>query len=289
MGYYRDLMDRELRIRGYAESTRKLYLFSVRELVRHFMRSPDTITLDDIKDFQLHLIRERKLSRCSHNIHVCAIRFFYRHVLDKDWKIERIPYHRRPQRLPVILSSDEVRGILRAPDCLKHRVFLAVAYSAGLRVSEVRRLRIGDIDSERMTIRVTQSKRNKDRDVMLSKKLLEILRIYWRVYRTREWLFENSKTHQPLSSATFHAAFRKAKIRADIQKCVKFHSLRHAFATHLLEGGTNIRVIQRLLGHCSLSSTEIYTHVASTFLKETESPLDKLLDGDSGDHSDDED
>lgn len=277
MGKLQDRMDRELRIRGYAENTRKSYIGNMRCFVRHFMRSPDELTAEHVKQYQLFLTKEKGVSWSTFNVHVCAIRFFYREVLRVEWDIEQIHYQKRGRRLPVILSGEEVSALLDVTTNLKHRALLMTLYSAGLRAGEAVHLRLVDIDSGRMMIRVDQGKGRKDRYVMLSERLLLALRRYWREYQPALWLFPGQDPSCPLTRASLNHLFARAKERAGIRKRVSPHSLRHAFATHLLERGVNIRVIQRLLGHRSLRSTEIYTHVAESYVRDTRSPLDDLL------------
>jgi len=277
VGKFQDLMDRELRIRGLAENTRRSYVEKMRRFVRHFMRPPDQLSAEDVKQYQLFLTKDRKMTWSTFNVHVCALRFFYRHVLPVNWSVEHIPYQRSGKRLPVVLSGEEVVALLDAASNLKHRAILMTLYSAGLRVSEVVHLRLEDIDSQRMMIRVGQGKGRKDRYVMLSGKLLETLRRYWLKGRPDPWLFPGQAAGRPLAYRSVDRLFVRAKERAGIRKRVCPHSLRHSFATHLLERGVNIRVIQRLLGHKSLRSTEVYTHVAESFVRDTKSPLDDLL------------
>lgn len=277
MGKLQDCMDRELRIRGYAENTRKSYIGNMRCFVRHFMRPPDELTAEHVKEYQLFLTKEKQVSWSTFNVHVCAIRFFYREVLRVEWDVEHIPYQKRGRRLPVVLSCEEVRALLDVTTNLKHRTLLMVIYSAGLRPSEAVHLQLADIDSGRMMIRVDQGKGRKDRYVMLSERLLLTLRRYWREYQPTLWLFPGQDPSCPLTRGSLEKLFTRAKKKAGIQKPVTPHSLRHSFATHLLERGVNIRVIQRLLGHRSLRSTEIYTHVAETYVRDTKSPLDDLL------------
>jgi site-specific recombinase XerD len=277
MGQFQDRMDRELRIRGLAESTRRSYLEKMRSFVRHFMRPPDQLTAEDVKQYQLFLTKDHKLTWSTFNVHVCAIRFFYRHVLRVEWKVEHILYQKTGKRLPVVLSGEEVIALLDAATNLKHRAILMTLYSAGLRASEATQLRLEDIDSQRMMIRVVQGKGRKDRYVMLSRKLLETLRRYWSEGRPAPWLFPGQASCRPITYKSVDRLFARAKAKAGIRKPVSPHSLRHSFATHLLERGVNIRVIQRLLGHRSLRSTEVYTHVAESFVRDTQSPLDDLL------------
>ncbi len=277
MGRLHDRMDRELRIRGYAENTRKSYIGNMRCFVRHFMRPPDELTAEHVKQYQLFLTKEKQVSWSTFNVHVCAIRFFYREVLRVEWDIEQIPYQKRGRRLPVVLSGEEVYALLDATKNLKHRALLMTLYSAGLRASEALHLQLVDIDSGRMMIRVDQGKGRKDRYVMLSEKLLLALRRYWREYQPALWLFPGQDPSLPLTRGSLEKLFTCAKERTGIRKHISPHSMRHSFATHLLERGVNIRVIQRLLGHRSLRSTEIYTHVAESYVRDTKSPLDDLL------------
>ena len=286
MGKFHDLMDRELRVRGLAESTREHYLGYMRCFVRHFMLPPDELTLEHIKQYQLHLTTERGVCYDTFNGHVCAIRFFYDHVLEVDWEVKRIPYQKTGRKLPVVLSREEVLALFGAVVNLKHRTILMALYSAGLRISEALHLKAADIDSGRMTIRLEQSKGRKDRYVMLSEKLLEILRRYWKECRPDAWLFPGRDPSHSLSRDAVEQAFARARERAGIAKKATPHTLRHSFATHLFERGVNIRVIQRLLGHKSIRTTEVYTHVAGNYLRDTKSLLDDLLpDVDAGESS----
>jgi site-specific recombinase XerD len=282
MGKFYDLMDRELRIRGFAESTRINYLERMRCLVRHFRKPPDQLGPEQVKQYLLFLATQRRLKWSTFNLYVCSFRFFYRHVLRVSWDLKvDIPYQRTGKRLPVVLSGEEVLKLLDAANTLKHRAILMTLYAAGLRVSEATHLRPADIDSQRMMIRVAQGKGRKDRYVMLSAKLLETLRCYWREERLQErpdtFLFPGKKPGVPLTRDAVEWAFAAAQRHAGIAKPVSPHSLRHSFATHLLERGVNIRIIQKLLGHRTLGSTEIYTHVAQTYIRDTHSPLDDLL------------
>lgn len=277
MGKLHDQMDRELRIRGYAEGTRTIYLQSMKSFVRHFMRSPDELTVEHVKQYQLVLTRDKHVSWSTFNVNVCAIRFFYREVLQVDWDIERICYQKRGRKLPVVLSDEEICALLDVTTNLKHRAVLMTLYSAGLRISEALHLRPHHIDSARMMILVEDGKGKKDRYVMLSEQLLVTLRRYWVDYRPGHWLFPGQDPSRPITRAAIDNVFTRSRKKAGIGKHASLHSLRHSFATHLLERGVNVRVIQRLLGHRSLRSTEIYTHVAQNYVRETKSPLDDLL------------
>ncbi len=277
MGRFRDRMDEDLRIRGYSANTRACYLRCVRHFVRHFMRPPDQLTPEHIRQYPLYLPRDRHVSWPYFNQVVCALRFFYREVLKKDWVVTQIPYQRTGRKLPEILSPQEVAALFQATSNLKHRALLMTMYAGGLRVSEVTHLRVADIDSQRMVIRIEQGKGRKDRYVMLSPSLRPVLQAYWRARRPPTLLFP-SPHGGPLTRESVNRFFHKARRRAKITKHVYPYSLRHACATHLLESGTNIRVIQTLLGHRSLRTTQRYTHVADTYLRDTQSPLDRLPD-----------
>jgi site-specific recombinase XerD len=276
---FQDRMDQDMEIRGLALNTRKAYLLAMRKFVRYFMRPPDQLTPEDIRRYQLHLTRERKVSWAVFNIATAAIKFFYRVTLKKDWNIEEIPYQRKPRKLPEILSTEKVNALFGSLRNLKHRAILMTAYAGGLRASEVIHLKVTDIDSQRMVLRIDQGKGRKDRYVMLSPRLLEVLREYWKAKRPHPWLFPNERDPQkPLSRHAMGWIVGKAKKAAKISGRIYPHLLRHSFASHLLEQGANLRVIQKLLGHRSLRSTEIYTHVAKNYLHETPSPLDVLPD-----------
>jgi len=250
----------------------------MKAMVRFFMRPPDELTLQDIHTYQLHLTQDRKVCWATFNQAVCAIRFFYGVTLDSDWDIQRIPYQKTGRKLPVVLSCEEVAKLFQVVTNVKHRAILMTAYAGGLRVSEVIHLRVSDIDGQRMMLRVEQGKGRQDRYVMLSHKLLAVLREYWKSHKPRHWLFTGQNLERPLTRGGVHKFFHKARIKAGITKKVSVHGLRHSFATHLLESGINIRKIQLLLGHRSLRSTQIYTHVARDYLEGTPSPLDILPD-----------
>jgi integrase/recombinase XerD len=268
-------MIEEMTIRNLSPATQRSYLNAVSKLSRHFGRSPDRLGLDEVHAFQVHLVATG-ISWPSLNQIVCALRFFYGVTLGQATIPERIAYAREPQKLPVVLSADEVVRFLEAIPSLKSRTALTTVYAAGLRVSEVVMLKIADIDSGRMVIRVEQGKGGKDRYVMLSPQLLRILRGYWRLTRPKRWLFPGRDEERPLEPTTLHAACRSARTAAGLAKEVTAHTLRHSFATHLLENGTDIRIIQVLLGHASLSSTARYTRVATKTISKTPSPLDRL-------------
>jgi site-specific recombinase XerD len=269
---------------GRSPRTQETYTLMLRLFGRYLEtsytgRTVATAEPKDVEAYQRHLVTERKVGFSSFNQATCALRFFYRSCLGKtDWAIARMPYQRKRRTLPEILSPEEIAAIFDACHNLKHKTLLMTSYSGGLRLGETLALLPSDIDSTRMMIRIEQGKGRKDRHVMLSKALLEALRSYWKIFRPVRWLFEGRTKGQPLSSSTAEKVFTAAAGRAGIRKGVSFHSLRHAFATHLLEGGTNIVVIQALLGHRSLATTQVYTHVARTYVNSTPSPLDTLKD-----------
>ncbi|MBG0791924.1 tyrosine-type recombinase/integrase [Methylocystis sp. H62] len=231
--------------------------------------------LEDVRAFQVHLA-STGISWASLNQIVCALRFFYGVTLGLDTIPERIAYAREPRKLPAVLSGDEVIRFLEAVSSLKSRVALTTAYAAGLRVSEVTGLKVCDIDSQRMVIRIECGKGGKERYVMLSQQLLAILRSYWRLARPERFLFPGRDKDKPIEPTVLHAACRSARAAAGIDKRMSVHVLRHSFATHLLESGVDIRIIQVLLGHEHLSTTARYTRVSTHLIGTTTSPLDRL-------------
>lgn len=273
----RQRMSEDMQVRNLAPHTRRSYLQQVSQFARHFGRSPEFLDPDDIRAYQLHLTRDKHLSASSILVAVAAIRFLYKVTLKRDWNIDdAIPACRRPQKLPVVLSREEVNRFLDAVGNRKHRVILTVCYAAGLRISEAVRLTSDAIDSQRMVIRVEAGKGGKDRYVMLSPKLLDILRAYWRKARPLHWLFPGDPPEQPISTCAVEIVCRQARERAGIAKPVTPHSLRHAFAVHLLESGADVRTIQLLLGHRSLGTTARYLRLATNKVCATASPLDFL-------------
>jgi len=246
------------------------------KLVRYWRRRPDELGPGEIKRYQYHLIHERELSYSTLNVAVSAFRFFYKHVAPVPWDVERLPYCKKPKRLPVILSREEVVRLLKATSGLVWRMIFALLYGSGLRLSECLHLRIADIDSGRMVLAVRGGKGAKDRYVPLSESLLRLLREYWQAARPRGVLFPGSVPGKPLDPRTVQRRFQNAVRRADIRKRVTPHSLRHAFATHLLEDGVHVRALQRILGHASLRTTTIYLHCTDEYMRGVKSPLDRL-------------
>jgi len=268
-------MIEDMTVRNLSPATQRSYLNAVSKFSRYFGRSPDLLGLEDVHAFQVHLVATG-ISWPALNQIVCALRFFYGVTLGHSTIPERIAYAREPRKLPVVLSADEVVSFLEAIPSLKSRIALTTVYATGLRVSEVIFLKVADIDSQRMVIRVEQGKGGRDRYVMLSPQLLKILRAYWRLTRPTRWLFPGRDSERPLDATILHAACRSAHIAAGLNKRVTVHTLRHSFATHLLENGADIRVIQVLLGHASLQSTARYAQVATKTISQTPSPLDRL-------------
>ena len=265
----------DMSLRNLSPATQRSYLHAVAKFSRYFNRSPDRLGLEEVRAFQVHLVAQG-ISWPALNQTVCALRFFYGVTMDRAEIPERIAYARTPRKLPAILSADEVVRFLEAVPSLKARAALTTAYAAGLRASEAVSLKVADIDSDRMVIQVRHGKGAKDRTVMLSLQLLAILRTYWRLARPGDWLFPGRGPDKPIDVQVLHAACRSATKAAALVKQVSVHTLRHSFATHLLESGVDIRIIQVLLGHSSLSTTARYTHVATTTIAATRSPLDRL-------------
>ena len=266
----------EMTIRHFSSKVQKDYLRHVADFADFLGRSLAKAEFEDIRRYQVNLA-ERGVSASSRNVAMTALRFFYARVLNRPQVTDQIVFAREPKKLPVVLSPEEMGRLLAAAPTLKYQAALSVAYAGGLRISEVVSLKVGDIDSQRMVLRVEQGKGRKDRYVMLSPQLLELLRLYWRKYRPQGWLFPGQAPGQPLSTRQLNRACHAAVLMAGLDKPVSPHKLRHAFATHLLEGKTDIRVIQALLGHKKLDTTARYTQVAIKALGEVTSPLDSLL------------
>lgn len=272
----RQRMLADFAFRNYSPKTQKVYISHVARFARHFGRSPEQLGPEDIRGYLLHLVQAKKVSWSFFNQHVNALRFLYRITLGREWMLPHIPFPRQEKRIPVVLSLEEVTRFLQAVSNLKHRAVLMTTYAAGLRVSEVVGLRLEDIDSARMIINVRQGKGRKDRVVMLSPVLLDLLRLYWRAFRPRHWLFPGEKPEHPLSQRSVQRVVQCARKAAGLQKHVTTHTLRHSFATHLLEAGTDLRLIQTLLGHTNPRTTALYTHISRARLEATKSPLDGL-------------
>jgi integrase/recombinase XerD len=272
----RQRMLEDLQIRHYSPTTIRLYLHSVAEFAQYFHKPPDQLGPEQIRQYQLFLIKDKQASRSTCVQLVCALRFLYTRTLNRKIEIERIPFPRRERKLPLILSQEEVKALLEAPSKLRDRAVLAVMYGSGLRVTEAAQLKLRDIDARRNVLWVRQGKGRKDRQTLLPAKLLELLRLYWRAERPGDWLFPVKDRTRPIGPKTIYLACRGAAEAAGIRKPVHPHSLRHAFATHLLEAGVNLRTIQILLGHANLETTARYLQVADVAVRSTPSPLDSL-------------
>jgi len=265
----------DMTVRNLSPATQQSYVYAVAKFSRYFGRSPDQLGVEEVRTYQLHLAG-LGWSWSHINQVSCALRFFFGVTLGRPDAFDRIASAKEPKKLPVVLGGDEVVRFLQAVPGLRSRAALTTAYGAGLRVSEVAALRIGDIDSSRMVIRVEHGNGGKDLYVMLSSQLLGILRTYWRLAKPVHWLFPGRDPNRPVSTGMLQAACRVATREAGLDKPVTVHTLRHSFATHLLEAGTDIRIIQVLLGHGRLATTAIYTRVATNVIAGTPSPLDRL-------------
>lgn len=277
MTHLRNRMIEDMQVRNFSINTQKSYTYQVAQFARHFKKSPEVLGAEDIRTYQVYLTNEKKLTPASVGIAVSAMRFLYTVTLRRDWHIEDIiPAPRMPKTLPVVLSPEEVLQFLSCIGNLKHKTILTICYAAGLRISEAVSLKPAHIDSQRMVIRVEQGKCQKDRYVMLSEKLLEILRHWWRVARPKEWLFTGTVPGQHITRYAVGEICREAQKRSGLSKPITPHLLRHAFAVHLLETGADLRTIQLLMGHRSLSTTARYLRIATSKVCATKSPLDLL-------------
>ena len=268
-------MIEDMTVRNFVEKTRNDYIRHVRSFTAFLGRSPDTAVAEDLRRFQLHQT-QTGVRPPSINGSVAALRFFFTVTLDRPEMARHLTFVREPRKMPAVLSPEEVARLLEAAPGVKYKAALSVAYGAGLRVSEVATLKVSDIDSERMMLRVEQGKGRKDRHAMLSPVLLELLRDWWQIARPIAWLFPGRDPVQPISTRQLNRACHAAAVMAQIGKRVTPHTLRHSFATHLLEQNTDIRVIQVLLGHSKLETTALYTHIATNPIRAVTSPLDRL-------------
>jgi site-specific recombinase XerD len=269
-------MIEDMTLRNFTSQTIATYVRAVARFARHFHRSPERLGPEEIRAYLLYLVQKLHVSFSYYKQTRSALRFLYRVTLGRNDVPDGIPPVKQPRTLPVVLSPDEVARFFAALRNLKHRAILMTAYAAGLRVSEVSQLRVADIDSSRMVIRVRRGKGQKDRYVMLSPRLLEVLRAYWKAVRPGEILFPGASPDRPITTASIQKVCQRARQAAGLGKNVTAHTLRHSFATHLLETGTDLRTIQVLLGHQSISTTARYVHVATASLPSVKSPLDRL-------------
>jgi site-specific recombinase XerD len=271
----RQRMIDDMTARRIKEKVQKDYVRHVRTFAAFLGRSPDTATSEDLRRFQVHLA-QLPIGVATINAAIAALRFFFNVTLERPDLVRPLTTVNTPRRAPVVLSQEEVARLLEAAPGLKYKAALSVAYGAGLRVSEVANLKVSDIDRERMTLRVEQGKGQRDRTVMLSPRLLELLRQWWKAAHPQVWLFPGQNPINPVTARQINRAVAAAKDLAGISKRVSPHTLRHSFATHLLEQGADIRVIQVLLGHAKLETTALYTRVAVSTIRDVESPLDRL-------------
>ena len=275
----RQMMLEELERRNYSPRTIECYIREVKDFANYFHRSPDRLGPQHIREYQAYLFRQRKLSPSSVTQRLAALRFFFIKTLKRSWSVAETPYPKKVQHLPSVLSQEEVTQLINAAPTPFYRILLMTLYATGARRAEVTRLKVSDIDSQRMVVHIQGGKGRKDRDVMLSPVLLEALRDYWRRLKPKTWLFPGSRWHtapDPITSKVIWHACHQSALRAGLHKRVHPHTLRHCFATHRLEAGADLRTIQMLLGHHDLEETTVYLHLSHRNLSATASPLDAL-------------
>jgi integrase/recombinase XerD len=275
MGKLRDQMRVDLQLSGAKPRTQKTYLREVENLAKYFHRSPAELGEDERKEYMLYLMKERHLSQGTFRFYVAGLKFLYRTTLKREWAVEKIRYPRAKRKLPVVLDLSEVESLFSVTKNLKHKAILMITYSSGLRASETARLKLTDIDSKRMMVRISQGKGGKDRYSILSQTTLEHLRHYWKKYRPTEWLFNGAKKDDHISTHSIQLLFYAAKKRAGITKPASVHTLRHSFAAHRIEAGTSLHHVQLLLGDRSPTTTTVYLHVSRLNLAQITSPLDR--------------
>ncbi|MCG2720577.1 MAG: site-specific integrase [Thermodesulfovibrionales bacterium] len=261
MSAIRQRMIEDMQLHGYSAKTQTAYLGAVRGLAGHYHRTPEDITQDELRSYFLYLVKERGVARSTLTIHLSGIKFFFEKTLKREWLIFNLVRPKKRTKLPVVLSPDEVKRILSLVKTPTVRMALTVIYACGLRLSEGLALKVQDIDSSRMLLWVRNGKGGKDRCVPLPERLLELLRVYWKLHRPRLYLFPNQKNRKPLCAATLQKTFKIVLLQSGIRKEASIHTLRHSYATHLLERGINLRVIQEVLGHQSPQTTARYTHL----------------------------
>jgi len=271
----RERMIADLRLRNYSPCTEKAYVWHVARFAKHFGKSPSKLGEKEIRQYLLYLREERQSSQSDFKQAVGALRFLNKYTLNREWLKDRIPYPRRAKKLPVVLSKVEVERLFSEIQNEQHRAILQTAYGSGLRLMEAVTLRVSDVDSKQMLLQVRAGKGAKERKAMLSPELLKLLRSYYRKYQPKDYLFPGKRNHH-VSTSVIQRVCKKAAVRAGIKKRVTPHTLRHSFATHLLEQGTDLRLIQELLGHASFKTTLIYTHVSDKIFRDVTSPLDTL-------------
>jgi site-specific recombinase XerD len=276
MSELRTKMKMDLELRGYSPATVKYYIAHVSRFAKYFNKSPELLGETEIRDYLHYCITQKHLSEGTVNTIYSALKFFYVKTLERDWKVDKIARIKEGRKLPVVLSQSEVKAILDTVKNLKHKAILTTIYATGLRVSEAANLKVADIDSENMQIFINQGKGKKDRYSLLSNTNLDILREYWKSYQPKNYLFEGADRKNPITVRTIQKIFEHAKEKAGVKKAASVHTLRHSFATHLLEAGTDICYIQRLMGHTDINTTTIYLHLRRVDLLNIKSPLDAL-------------
>jgi site-specific recombinase XerD len=269
-------MTQDLRIRNYSPRTIDTYIRAVARFAEHFGKSPRNLGAEHIREYQVYLVEEKKASWSLFNQTVCALRFLYNVTLDRQEVVEHIPFSRSERKLPEVLSMQELAHFFEQISNLKHRTVLMTMYGTGLRISEALNLRVRDVDSERGVLRVRHGKGGKDRYVPLSPKLVELLRTYWKACRPQEWLFPGESEKRPMDPSAVQKACAWARQKARLEKSVTTHTMRHCFATHSLEAGTDLRTIQHILGHGNLSTTSVYLHVATGAERQARGAADLL-------------
>jgi integrase/recombinase XerD len=277
MSELRRKMTEDMQLHGFSQKTQEAYIGAVKSLAKHYNRSPDQLSEGEIRDFFLHLVNERGAARSTVTIYLCGIKFFYEKTLGREWAIFDLIRPKKRRKLPEILSLEEVRSLLSLVVNPAYRTALRVIYSCGLRLSEGIHLKVQDIDGKRMLIRVQNGKGGKDRYVPLPLRTLEYLRAYWAANKPRYWLFPAINGKEPLSPTTLQKTFKAVLRESGIEKNVSIHSLRHAYATHLLEAGIDLRSIQEILGHRSAQTTSIYTHLTQKSVDRLHATVDYLM------------
>jgi integrase/recombinase XerD len=276
MGKLKDKMKMDMELKNFSVRTVKTYLGCVEKFAAHYGKSPEDLGQEDIRNYLHYLQKDRELATSSINQAYGALKFLYVTTLVRNWDSLSIPRGKNPKKLPVVLSQGEINSIFSEVRNLKHQAILMTIYSGGLRLNEATHLKVPDIDSKRMMIHIDRGKGNKDRYTLLGERTLEILRIYFKVYKPEDWLFPSSKIDKPISGSSIQKVFKAALGKTGIKKNASTHTLRHSFATHLLEAGTDLHHIQRLLGHSSPNTTSIYLHVTRKDLKRIKSPIDLI-------------
>jgi len=275
MSKLRDQMIQDLQLKGATQQTQNIYLREVGNFAKYFSKSPDEVTEDEIKEYLLHLKKDRNLADGTFRFYAAGIKFLYRTTLKREWMVDKIKFGKRKKKLPVVLDLAEVEALFSVTSNIKHKAILMIMYSSGLRISELINLKITDIDSKRMMVHIRQGKGGKDRYSILSLTALQCLRQYWREYHPKEWLFEGQKKNTHIKYTAVRNIFCDAIKHAGIRKSASPHTLRHSFATHLIEAGTSLHHFQLLLGHRSPTTTTVYLHVSKVNLAQVTSPLDK--------------